>query len=236
MRELGEGDRSKKTYVLQEYFIPVANFDRFVPKMRAVFQKHDVDVLNVSIRHALPDPGSYLAWAREEVFAFVVYHAQGTTEQDKHKVGQWTREMIDAILSEGGTYYLPYQPHATIEQFRRAYPHAEKFFAVKRKVDPQNRFQNKLWEKYYPSPEQKIGDYLAQQKNYQRGEEQSFLSLPEWYLVFNPNEYAVFLDSGRNPNDFPFFKSIDEYWTLYDRVKTLTDGVYPENSEYQTML
>jgi FAD/FMN-containing dehydrogenase len=236
VRELGEGDRSKKTYVLQEYFIPVDHFDRFVPKMRAVFQAHDVDVLNVSVRHALPDPGSYLAWAREEVFAFVVYYCQGTTEQDKRKVGQWTREMTDAIVSEGGTYYLPYQPHATIEQFRRAYPHAEKFFAVKRKVDPQNRFQNKLWEKYYPSPEQMIGDSLTQQKNYQRGEEQTFLSLPEWYLVFNPNEYAAFLDSGKNPSDFPFFKSIDEYWTLYDRVKTLTNGVYPKNSKYQTML
>jgi FAD/FMN-containing dehydrogenase len=236
VRELGGEDRSKKTYVLQEYFIPVDRFDEFVPKMRAVFQAHDVDVLNVSIRHAKPDPGSYLAWAREEVFAFVVYYAQGTSAKDQEKVGQWTREMIDAILSAGGTYYLPYQPHATQEQFRKAYPRAEAFFAVKRKVDPHNRFQNKLWEKYYPSRTQQIGAFLAQHKHYRRGEEQSFLSLPEWYLVFNPNEYADYLNSGRNPSDFPFFRSIDEYWTLYDRVTALTHGVYPENSEYQTML
>ena len=31
-----------------------------------------VNVLNVSIRHARADPGSLLAWAREECFAFVV--------------------------------------------------------------------------------------------------------------------------------------------------------------------
>lgn len=153
VRELGDGDRSNKTYVLQEYFIPVSNFDRFVPKMRAVFHASNADILNVSIRHAFADPGSYLAWAREEVFAFVVYHSQGTTAEDKEKVGHWTRQMIDAILSEGGSYYLPYQPHATVEQFHKAYPGASKFFAVKRRIDPQNRFQNKLWDKYYSSGE-----------------------------------------------------------------------------------
>ena len=90
----------------------------FVPKMRAIFQKYDVDVVNVSIRHALPDPGSYLAWARNEVFAFVIYHSQGTTNEDREEVATWTRAMTDAIISENGTYYLPYQPHATVKQFR----------------------------------------------------------------------------------------------------------------------
>ena len=236
VRELGEGDRKSKTYVLNEYFIPVNNIDSFIPKMREVFQKHNVDVINVSIRHALPDPGSYLAWAREEVFAFVVYYRQGTTEEDKKQVAQWTREMTDQILSENGAYYLPYQPHATLEQFKKAYPQADKYFAIKKKVDPNNRFQNKLWEKYYPSKEKQVRNELDQVKNYYKGEEQTYLTLPEWYLVFNPNEYADFLQRGENPSDFPFFKSIDEYWRLYDRVNTLTHDVYPENSEYLTML
>lgn len=236
VRELGEGDRSEDTYVLNEYFIPVNNLNSFVPKMRKVFQDNDVDVLNVSIRHALPDPGSYLAWAREEVFAFVVYYHQETSKQAREKVAKWTREMTDAILSEDGTYYLPYQPHATVAQFNKAYPNANKFFEVKRQVDPDNRFQNKLWEKYFPSKKQQTQAYLGQVKNYYKGEEQTYLTLPEWYLVFNPNEYASFLKSGNNPSDFPFFKSIDEYWTLYDRVRQLTHGKYPENSEYLTML
>lgn len=236
IRELGEGDRSKQTWVLQEYFIPVENFDSFVPKMREIFEKHEVDVVNVSIRHALPDPDSYLSWARNEVFAFVVYHSQGTTDSDKEQVGIWTREMIDAIVSEGGAYYLPYQPHATVDQFRAAYPNADRYFAVKKSVDPENRFRNKLWEKYYPTRRSQIREYLDGLDGYRKGEEQTFLTLPEWYLVFNPNEYADFLDRGNNPSSFPFFKSIDEYWTLYDRVEALTEGMYPENSEYQTML
>ena len=236
VRELGEGDRSEKTWVLQEYFIPVENFDRFVPKMRDIFTKHDVDVVNVSIRHALPDTDSYLSWARNEVFAFVVYHSQGTTDADRRKVGVWTREMIDAILSENGAYYLPYQPHATVSQFRRAYPNADAYFSVKSTADPNNRFRNKLWEKYYPTKRSQIREYLDTLEGYKKGEEQTFLTLPEWYLVFNPNEYADFLERGHNPSDFPFFRSIDEYWTLYDRVNVLADGLYPENSDYQLML
>lgn len=234
--ELGEGDRSKLTWVLQEYFIPVENFDAFVPKMRAIFDEYDVDVVNVSIRHALPDPDSYLSWARNEVFAFVVYYSQGTTDEDKANVGVWTRRMTDAILSENGAYYLPYQPHATGAQFRAAYPNSDKYFAVKREVDPDYRFQNKLWEKYYPTDKSDIREYLASLDGYKKGEEQTLLSLPEWYLVFNPNEYADFLERGNNPSDFPWFASIDEYWVMFDRVNSLTDGLYPKNSEYQTVL
>jgi len=53
------------------------------------------------------------------------------------------------VLAAGGTYYLPYQPHATVEQFHRAYPRAGEFFALKRRVDPDFRFRNSLWNKYY---------------------------------------------------------------------------------------
>src|SRR5262249_43570073 len=54
-----------------------------------------------------------------------------------------------AVLSVGGTYYLPYQPHATAEQFHRAYPRANEYFELKRRVDPHYRFRNMLWDKYY---------------------------------------------------------------------------------------
>jgi hypothetical protein len=34
-------------------------------------------------------------------------------------VGSWSRELIDAVLNVGGSYYLPYQLHATEEQYVR---------------------------------------------------------------------------------------------------------------------
>ena len=139
------------TYVLQEYFVPVNRIDDFVPKMRKVFNKHDVNILNVSIRHSSADPGSYLAWANEEVFSFVVYYKQSTTERGKKKVAVWTRELIDEVVSVKGRYYLPYQIHATETQFRNAYPRSREFFKIKKKYDPANKFRNKLWDRYYVS-------------------------------------------------------------------------------------
>jgi FAD/FMN-containing dehydrogenase len=137
------------TYVLQEYFVPVSKFDEFIPKMRKVFKKNNVNIINVSIRHALPDSGSYLAWAPEEVFSFVIYYKQKTTKSAKLSVKKWTQELIDAALSVNGRYYLPYQIHATQDQFKRSYPNFQKFFDVKKKYDPTNKFRNKLWDEYY---------------------------------------------------------------------------------------
>lgn len=147
--ELEPASRKLSTYVLQEYFVPVDRFDEFVPKMAEILQRHQVNALNISVRHALSDPGSIMAWARGETFAFVLYYKQRTKDHAKQQVAVWTRELIDAAISVGGSYYLPYQPHASREQFHRAYPRALELFALKRKLDPDFRFRNVLWDKYY---------------------------------------------------------------------------------------
>jgi FAD/FMN-containing dehydrogenase len=61
---------------------------------------------------------------------------------------KFTQAMIDAALDCGGRYYLPYRLHATPEQFRRAYPRADEFFAKKRQYDPDGIFVNQFWLKY----------------------------------------------------------------------------------------
>jgi FAD/FMN-containing dehydrogenase len=233
--ELEPASRRNSTYVLQEYFIPVDKFDEFIPKMSKVFSDFNVDVFNVSIRHALPDPGSLLAWAKQEVFAFVVYYRQGTNPADKMEVGNWTRAMIAEALSLGGTYYLPYQIHATDNQFHRAYPRFQEYFDLKAKVDPDYKFRNKLWDRYYISIPDEISAITSTLKGYKRGEEQSFLGLPEWYIVFNGDEYASFLKSSQ-PSKFPYLASFKEFWDLKSTVKKITKDKYPSNFGYNVML
>jgi FAD/FMN-containing dehydrogenase len=150
--ELEPASRERSTYVLQEYFVPVKHFDEFVPRLRAVLRQHAVNVINVSIRFANADPGSILAWARTDVFAFVLYYKQGTDPASVREAGVWTRELVDAALNVGGSYYLPYQLHATVAQFRQAYPRSAEFFALKKRLDPTNKFRNELWDKYHPDP------------------------------------------------------------------------------------
>jgi FAD/FMN-containing dehydrogenase len=235
--ELEPASREDYTYGLREYFIPVARFDEFVARMREIFQKHDANIINVSVRHALPDSGTLLAWADEEVFAFVVYYRQGRGVADVAAVREWSVEMIDAATALGGAYYLPYQVFESPEQFSAAYPRSQEYFALKARVDPDNRFRNRLWQQLYPPNVDTLESTRRATPSYFRGEEQTYLTVPEWYLVWNPVEYAEFLAAGRNPSDFPFFASIDEYWALYDRVTTIAAANrYGRNGEYLTML
>jgi FAD/FMN-containing dehydrogenase len=141
--------RLQTTYALQEYFVPVARFASFVPRMARILRDADANVLNIAIRHTRADPLTLLSWAREEVYSFVLYYAQGTTPRARVRVGAWTRDLVDAALAEGGSFYLPYQIHATRTQFLAAYPRAADFFALKVRLDPDYKFRNRLWEAYY---------------------------------------------------------------------------------------
>jgi len=262
VKELEPVSRRTSTYVLQEYFVPVDRLEEFVRAMADILNRHHVNTLNVSIRHATQDPGTLLAWARTEVFAFVHYYKQGTSDADRREVGVWTRELIDAATALGGAYYLPYQIHATERQFRAAYPRADAFFALKRKLDPTNKFRNKLWDAYDksgsgPSParprapasnrsapvnappdpavRRQIAAFLQGVPGYKRDEAQTYLTLPEWLLVYYPGEYARFLKD-RPASDFPYFASIGQFWSYYRDVYRLTRGRYPVNWGYHVMV
>jgi FAD/FMN-containing dehydrogenase len=140
--------RKSLTYVLDEFFIPPRRFESFVKEMGRILRRHDVGAVNVSIRHSPADTLSLLPWAREEVFSFVLFYRQGLDQSARKVVGDWTRELIEATLQHEGRYYLPYQLHATREQFERSYPEVAQLRQLKSRVDPEGRFSNSLWQKY----------------------------------------------------------------------------------------
>ena len=241
--ELEPGSRDEETYVLQEYFVPVERFDDWIPKMRRVFRTHRVNVINVSIRHALPDSVSLLSWAPDEVFAFVVYYKQETDVASRAKVGTWTRELVEQVLSLGGSYYLPYQPHATPRQFAAAYPRSDEFFALKRRLDPGNKFRNALWNTYDPlvlasEPPELSGALIARAElrpGYRRPDSDTFLQHPEWYIVYSSEEYGRHLAS-HPPSTFPYGAAIGQYWRSYYEAWNATRHTYPPNWAYHVML
>ncbi len=147
--ELEPADRTHRTYVLQEYFVPAAQMARFAKALGTVLRRHRVNAVNVSVRHARADEATLMSWTRGETFAFVLYYKQRTRPSALDKVAVWTRELIDAALDSGGTYYLPYQVHATAAQFHCAYPRAHELFALKRRLDPHDRLRGALWDRYY---------------------------------------------------------------------------------------
>jgi hypothetical protein len=60
-----------------------------------------------------------------------------------------TERLIEAVLALDGTFYLPYRLHARPEQVRTAYPELDVFIAKKLYCDPQVRFRNLMWDKYF---------------------------------------------------------------------------------------
>ena len=137
-----------QTDILHEYFIPPAALPLFLEKCRQIFPQHQVDLLNVTVRNVRPDRDAFLHYADREMFGLVMLFNQQRTPADETQMQALTSDLIEAAISVGGTYYLPYRLHATPAQFQRAYPQADRFFQLKRHYDPKEIFQNYFYLKY----------------------------------------------------------------------------------------
>jgi hypothetical protein len=86
------------------------------------------------------------------------------------------------------------------------------------------------------SPEsQAMRAQLSADIRYARNEEQTYLTLPEWYIVFSADEYAAFIEKSP-PSQFPYFQAIRQYWQSYYDVCALTRDEYTFNGRYHTIL
>lgn len=136
------------TDILHEYFIPGAAVASFIKALKNVIPSHQVDLLNITVRNVMKDEDTYLAYANEEVFGFVMLFNQKKGAQQEKEMKELTQKLIDIAISLKGTYYLPYRLHATKEQLSQAYPAAESFFLLKKKYDPGLLFRNQFYEVY----------------------------------------------------------------------------------------
>ena len=142
-------NRSKDTTdILHEYFVPKTGVVRFVDDLRRIIPAHNGDLLNVTVRFVAEDQDTFLRYADQPMFAFVMLFNQPRTEAGDTAMQEMTEDLIEAALRADGRYYLPYRLHATVEQFDRAYPQAKEFLKLKRKYDPEEIFQNEFYIKY----------------------------------------------------------------------------------------
>lgn len=69
---------------------------------------------------------------------------------------------------------------------------------------------------------------------YHRPEEQTFLTFPEWYLVYSPEEYARYTAT-RGPSEFPFVGHLRQFVEGYRYAYQATRERYPFNADYHLM-
>jgi len=67
---------------------------------------------------------------------------------------------------------------------------------------------------------------LTAPPEHRRPPDQTFLTFPEWFLVFSPAEYAHYLASGAPVSAFPLFAHIRQFWQGYA-------GIAPELKRFQ---
>lgn len=136
------------TDILQEYFVPVEHFPHFFKELKQTLEKHEVNLLSITLRYLKENQESYLSYAIDDMIAVVLYINIELTDQAIQTAKNWTRKLVDLSLKNKGTYYLTYQRFPTLEQFEIAYPKWKKFMAVKCKYDPNEVFFNKFYEQY----------------------------------------------------------------------------------------
>lgn len=81
----------------------------------------------------------------------------------------------------------------------------------------------------------KIKEKQALIPGYQRLLTSTYLTYPEWYIVYNSQEYADYLKKQR-PSAFPYFASISQYWWGYRAVNKVIRQDYPADAGDHLML
>ena len=139
----------KDTDILQEYFVPLDQFQKFIDHLRQVINQYEINLLNITLRYMPQNRDIVLSYSSEETIAVVLYANIGRDQNSIDLAQGWTQSLIDKSINLGGTYYLPYQGFATKKQMQTAYPNFRKFQLIKQKYDPQEVFVNKFYKQYW---------------------------------------------------------------------------------------
>jgi hypothetical protein len=80
-----------------------------------------------------------------------------------------------------------------------------------------------------------IQEAVREIPDYYRPESKTYLTLPEWYIVYSTDEYADFIATNSS-SDFPYFRAVGQYWQSYVDVCHEIRGRYPFNGDSQFTL
>lgn len=84
-----------------------------------------------------------------------------------------------------------------------------------------------------PPPD--VRDAAAGIEHYFRSEASTYLTLPEWHIIYAADAYAAVLRD-RRPSQFPYFRAIGQYWSAYRHACGVTKRAYPFEAGTHLML
>ena len=142
------GATQRGTEMITEIYVPRNELTRFLGDVRKDLRESRANVIYGTIRFIEKDDESFLPWAKDRYASIIfnIHTAHGP--QSVEKTAGDFRRLIDRAIQYGGSYYLTYHHWATRVQVETCYPQFVEFLKLKRRYDPQERFQSD-WYRFY---------------------------------------------------------------------------------------
>lgn len=134
--------------MISEVYVPRSELAAFFADMREDFRRHGTEVIYGTIRLIERDDESFLAWARQPWACTVLNLHVSHTPDGIERAAAAFRRLIDLARKRGGSYFLTYHKWAAREQVQACYPQFPEFLRLKRRFDPEERFQSD-WYRHY---------------------------------------------------------------------------------------
>lgn len=147
-----EFTKPRRVEVLQEFFIPVDSYEEYMMDLKKLLPSNDKNqdfkVHNITVRHAAEDKITSLPYAKEDMLGLVILLQHGLAEKEIAEAKELIQEWTDLTLKHGGSYYLPYYPYQTKEQFTQSYPEWKDVQQQKKSRDPNEVLVNLFYDNY----------------------------------------------------------------------------------------
>jgi FAD/FMN-containing dehydrogenase len=136
------------TEMITEINVPRPLLKGFLDEAREDFRKNKVELIYGTVRLIERDDESFLPWAKEP-YACTIFNLHTVhSPEGLQRSADAFRRLIDMAARRGGTYYLTYHRYATRKQVEACYPQFAEFLRLKKKYDPEERFQSD-WYRHY---------------------------------------------------------------------------------------
>jgi len=140
--------RAPGSLMITELYVPRPRLPELLRGAGARLLERKANLVYGTVRFIEKDDETFLPWAKES-FACVVMNLRVTHDDEGLAAARLQfQDLIDVALSLGGSYFLTYHRWARKDQVLKAYPRFPEFLALKRKYDPEERFQSE-WYRHY---------------------------------------------------------------------------------------
>lgn len=138
----------RATEMITEIYVPRPALPSFMAEVAGAFRRNGVPIIYGTVRLIEQDDESFLAWAKKP-YACIIFNLHVEhTPIGIERAGQAFRDLIDMGMTRGGRYYLTYHRYARRDQVEACYPQLPEFLRLKRRYDPEERFQSE-WYRHY---------------------------------------------------------------------------------------